>query len=165
MAYHRLERCEVAFVHNKVGAVEERCHGAAEKQRADNAVSHKHPLERACAENVAKLVLKLVAHSLEHEGEQDDHPQPVGTAEAGAVEQRERGEECSAKGYERGERYLPLAPRAVHDNAALFITMSKAEHHRVGSLNKHKENEEGTEQRDDEPPVMLQKYVGHFFLL
>ena len=70
------------------------------------------------AQQVAQLVLELIADSLQHEGEQDDHPQPVGTAETGAVEQGERGEEGSAEGDERGKREFPLATCRVDDHAS-----------------------------------------------
>ena len=56
-------------------------------------------------------MLKLIADSLQHEGEENNHPKPVSAAEAGAIEERKGGEEGAAEGDEGGEGYLPFATR------------------------------------------------------
>ena len=85
-----------------------------------------------------------IAHRLNHKREQDDHPQPVGSAETGAVEQREWGEEGSAEGDERGEGELPFSPRGVDDEATLFFCFSQTENQGVGSLYKHEKHQQGS---------------------
>ena len=56
-------------------------------------------------------MLKLIADGLQHEGEENNHPEPVSAAEAGTIEKRERSKEGAAEGDEGGEGYLPLATR------------------------------------------------------
>ena len=89
---------EIVFGHHKVGTVEKRADGSTDEQWTNQTVDDEEPLEGLGAKQVALLVLEFIAHSLHHKGEEDDHPQPIGTAEAGAVEQWKRGEECSTKG-------------------------------------------------------------------
>ena len=81
--------------------------------------------------------------ALNHKREQDNHPQPVGSAETGAVEQWERGEEGSAEGDERGEGELPLSARGVDNEATLFFRFSQTEYQGVGSLYKHEKHQQG----------------------
>ena len=114
---------DVRLFDDEVSPVEERGDGYAEQQRTDDAVDDKKPLERLCPEKVAHLALELVADGLQDECEEDNHPQPVGPAEAGAVKQGERGEERSAEGYERGERQFPLPARGV-DYELAFLAVA-----------------------------------------
>ena len=151
----RGELREVRLRHDEVAAVEERGHGTAQQRWSHNTVEHEEAAEGAGAQQVALLQLELIAHGLQHKREQDDHPQPVGTAEAGAVEQRERGEESAAEGDERGERDLPLAARRLEHQALLILRLSQAEHQRVGALHEEQEHEQRPEQRHDEPPILL----------
>ncbi len=115
----RLTNQEV-LADNEVTAIEEGSHGTTQQKRADDAVENEEALKGACAQQVAELVLELIADSLQHEGEQDEHPQPVGTAETSGIEQREGGEECTAKGYQRGEGELPFATCRVDEQAPLL---------------------------------------------
>jgi hypothetical protein len=66
---------------------------SAQKQRPQHAIDNEKPLEGLCSEEVSQLVLKLIAHGLQHEGEEDNHPQPISAAEARAIEQGEGCEE------------------------------------------------------------------------
>ena len=64
---------------------------------------------------------ELVADGLYHKGEQDDHPQPVGTAKAGGVEEGKRGKEGASEGDQCGEGELPLtACGIINQSAPLF---------------------------------------------
>ena len=111
--YHLTIGLCISFLDDEVRALEEGGYGTAEEQRADDAVEREEELERLRAEEVAYLVLELIADGLQHEGEEDNHPQPVGTAEAGGIEQGEGGEEGSAEGDERGEGELNLLQHDV----------------------------------------------------
>lgn len=102
------ERC---LLHDEVGAIEERGDGASKEQWTDDAIKNKEPAVSAGAEQIALTMLKLIADGLQHEGEENNHPEPVGAAEAGAIEERKGGEEGAAEGDEGGEGYLPFATR------------------------------------------------------
>ena len=127
---------EVALLDDEVAALEEGGYGTSQQQRTEDAVQHEECLERARTEQVAQLVLELIAHGLEDKGEEDDHPQPVGTAEGGAVEQWEGGEEGSAEGDERSERELPLTAGGVEHQATAFRRAAQGGDQGVGSLYK-----------------------------
>ena len=53
-------------------------------------------------------MLELIAHSLHYKAEQNNHPQPVGSTETGAVEQGEGGKEGTSEGDKGGEGELPF---------------------------------------------------------
>ncbi len=161
-AYHRLYAAHhIVLVYKEVGTVEECGHSTAEQQRTNYAVDNEKPLERARAEQIAQFVLELVAHRLKYKREQDNHPQPVGSAETCTVEQWERGEKSTSEGYESGERQFPFASCRVDEHAALFGSTSDRENHGIASLDEEHEHEQGSKQRNEEPPILLQKFVCH----
>ena len=102
------ERC---LLHYEVGPIEERGYGASKKQGTYDAIKNKEQAVSAGAEQIALTMLELIADGLQHEGEENNHPEPVGAAEAGAIEERKGGEEGAAEGDEGGEGYLPFATR------------------------------------------------------
>jgi len=53
---------DVAFVYNEVRPIEERGHCATQEHRTENAVDDEERLEGASTQNVAQLVLELVAN-------------------------------------------------------------------------------------------------------
>ena len=134
----------IALVYQKIAAVEEGGYGSAKKQRTHDAVDNEADLKGLRSKKITYLVLEFIAHRLNHKREKDNHPQPVGSAETGAVEQRERGEEGSAEGDERGEGELPLSSRRVDDEATLFFRFSQTEYQGVGSLYKHEKHQQGS---------------------
>ena len=79
----------IALVYQEIAAVEEGSYGSAKKQRTHDAVDNEADLKGLRSKKITYLVLEFIAHGLNHKREQDDHPQPVGSAETGAVEQRE----------------------------------------------------------------------------
>ena len=91
-------------------------------------------MERVSAEEVAELILELITHSLQHEGKQDNHPQPVGSTERGRVEQRIGSEERSSEGNQCGEGELPLASCGIDDEAFSLVGLAYGAHHRVSTL-------------------------------
>ena len=115
---------------------------------------------RRLAQQIARFRLKLVAYSLQHESKQDNHPQPVRTAEARTVEQRERCKERTAERYECSKRKLPLAPRRVYYHLALLFRLAQTEYQRVTALHKQQEYKDGSQQGYYKPPIMLKKYIG-----
>lgn len=130
--HHRIG--ELALGDIEAGAREERGHGAAQQQRPHDAVDDEEHLIGLLSEQVAGLGLELVRDGLQHEREQDNHPQPVRAAERGAVEQRERGEERAAERDERRERELPLAARGVDHEFTLLGRGADAQQQGVGAL-------------------------------
>ena len=111
---------KVGFLHYEVGPLKEGGHGSAQQQRAQYAVQHQEPLEGLGTQQIAQLVLELIAHGLEHKREENDHPQPVGSAKRRAIKQGERGKEGSTESDERGECEFPLTARAVDHQSAPF---------------------------------------------
>ena len=93
--------------------------------RSDDAVEGEEELERLRTEDVADLVLELIADGLQHECEEDNHPEPVGSAEAGGVEEGERGEEGTSERDERGERKFPLTACGVIDETSAFFRLAQ----------------------------------------
>ena len=145
----------VRLLNVEVAAVEERRHGTAEEQRPHDAIDDEAYLEDLGAEEIAELVLKLVAYGLHHEGEEDEHPDPVGAAEARTVEQREGGKEGGTEGGEGGEGELPFVAGGVDDEPALLRCPAETEDETVAALHKEEEHEERSHERDDKPPVLL----------
>ena len=90
---------DVALGHRELGTKEHRRNGHAQQDGTHDAINQQQRVIEARAIDVAGLGTVLIANRLNDKAEQDEHPQPVGTAEAGAVEQRERGEEGAAKGH------------------------------------------------------------------
>ena len=135
---------QIFLRHNEVAPFEEGGHGTSDKERAKHAVQHEEELDSLRTEEVTQFVLELIAHGLQHKGEQDEHPHPICAAETGAVEQRERSEEGSAEGNQRGERDFPLAARGVEHHPAAFGSASERTYQGVGSLNKHQEHKQSS---------------------
>ena len=101
---------QVGAVDVEFGAEEEHGHGHAKEHATHQAVYEQEDIVGARAQQVARLAAVFIRHSLDYKAEKDYHPQPVGTAEAGGVEQREGGEECAAKHYKHCKRQFPFAP-------------------------------------------------------
>ena len=64
---------------------------------------------------------------LDDEAEEDEHPHPVGTTEAGRVEEREGGEEATAEDDQRSEVNSPLTADRVHEELAVELLLANAE--------------------------------------
>ena len=139
---------EIGFLNDKVGAFEEGGNGTADEQRTKDAVELQAELERTGTDEVAFLMLELVADGLHNEGDEDEHPQPVGTAKAGAVEERESGKGGTAEGDKRGEREFPLATCGIDKHTTLVVGSTEREDERIAALNEHHENEQGSEKAD-----------------
>ena len=116
---------KIALFDHEVRAFEEGGHCTAQQQRADDAVEEEEELEGAGTEEVANLVLELIADGLQHEGEEDDHPQPIGSAERGGVEERKGGKEGTTKGDEGGEGEFPLASGGIEDQTSAFFSIAQ----------------------------------------
>ena len=151
--HHRLRHA--ALVHIEGRACEERGHRPAQQDRPHHAVQHQEGAIRVLAQQIARLQLKFIADGLQHEAEEDNHPQPVGPAEAGAVEQRERGEKGAAEGDERREGELPLATRREHHHPPLLLRLTQAEQERIASLHKKQKYQDGSQQGNHKPPILL----------
>ena len=80
--------CEISLVYHEITAIEEGCYGSTQQQRTYDAIDNQTYLEGLRTQEVAYLVLELIAHGLYNEGEQDNHPQPIGSSETRAIEER-----------------------------------------------------------------------------
>ena len=131
------EGCGINHVvlHNdEIAALEEGGHSAAQEQRTEQAVDDQAHLESLGTQEVTEFVLELITDSLQDEGEENDHPQPVGSAKRGAIEQGEGCEERSTEGDQCGKGELPLAARGVDDQPTALVGISQRAYHRVGAL-------------------------------
>ena len=132
---------QIALFDHEVRAFEEGRYSAAQQQWADDAVEEEEELEGAGTKEVANLVLELVADRLQHEGEEDDHPQPIGSAERGGIEEGEGGKEGTTKGDEGGEGEFPLASGGIEDQTSAFFGIAQTTGQRVCSLYEEQEDE------------------------
>ena len=143
------------FVHREIGAREESPHGRSHQEGRKDTVAHECDAETFHPQNIAFLVLELIGHGLEYEGHKEQDPNPVGSAETGAVKQRERGEESTAKGDQRGESEFPLAPGGIQDHAFAGFIQRTVPQMQVGSLDKHQEHQQSCQKGHKAPPVLL----------
>ena len=123
--HHRLRHA--ALVHIEGRTREKRGYRSAQQDRPHHAVHYQKGTIRILAQQITRLQLKFVANGLQHEAEEDNHPQPIGTAEAGTIEQREGSKEGTAEGNERRERKFPLAPCREHQHTPLFFRLTQTE--------------------------------------
>ena len=130
----------------EIAAGEERGDCCADDEGTDHTVENEEATIAAATEHVAGLCLKLIGDSLKHEAHEDEHPNPVGAAEGGAVEQWETGEEGAAEGDEGREGQFPFASGGTNDEFAFFLISSEAEDEAVGALHEHQEDEEAAEE-------------------
>ena len=64
---------------------------------------------------------------MNNEAEENEHPYPVGTSEAGRVEEWEGGEETTTEDDQRSEGKFPLATDRVYEELALKLLLTDAE--------------------------------------
>ena len=147
----------VEAVDREVGTGEEGADGRPEQEGACDAVDDQERLEGPLAEDVARLAAVLVGYGLDDEDEQDGHPDIGRSAERRGVEEREGGEEGAAEGDERREGELPFAAEGVDQQRALLFGAPEPVEQRLAPLYEEQEDEQGSQQGDDEPPVVLQK--------
>jgi hypothetical protein len=91
-------------------------------------------------EEISNLVLKLIADGLEYEGEEDEHPQPVGAAKASRIEEGEGGKEGASEGNECGKGEFPLTACGVVDKPFTLFCPTQTAGHGVGTLHKQQKN-------------------------
>ena len=148
---------EVGPVDRELRAEEQRAYGRSEQESPRYAVDDQKGVERLFAQKVRRLASVLVRDGLNDEYEQDQHPDVEGPAEARAVKERERREEGSAERDERREREFPFPSQRVDDQVAFRFGASDRVEHRLSALYEQQEDQQRPEQRDDEPPVVLQE--------
>ena len=101
-------------------ASEEECRDCStEKHRPEDAVEEEEDIIGLASEQIAFSIAILVAHSLNDKAEENEHPHPIGTTEAGGIEQRERSEESTTKHYKSGEGEFPAMSHALDHLLAL----------------------------------------------
>ena len=112
------------LVHHEWRTGEEGAYRRTDEQRSENSIEHQEDAEGILPKDIARLALEFVRHGLEHEGDEDGYPHPIGTAEASTVEQGEGSEECTAECHESSEGQLPFPTGGVHEELALFFGSS-----------------------------------------
>ena len=132
--------------HREGGTIEGRADSAAQEEGTEQAIENEEAAIHGLAKYVTRLALKLVGHCLKHKTEQNQHPNPIGTAKTGAIEEGEGGEEGTAEGDEGREGQFPFASGGTNDEFAFFLISSEAEDEAVGALHEHQEDEEAAEE-------------------
>ena len=135
-------------VHREGRACEEGRYSGTEEDRSEEAVDEEERLVGAATEHITILILILVGDCLDDEAEEDEHPHPVGTTEAGRVEEGEGGEEATAEDDQRSEGEFPLTADRVHEELAVELLLANAEEERLAPLHEEQEDEESTEDGD-----------------
>ena len=148
---------QVEAVDRKVRAREKCSDGRAQQQRAGDAVDHQEYVECLFAEDVARFAAVFVGHGLDDENQQDRHPYIERTAERRGVEQRERGEECAAEGYERREGEFPFAAQRVDQHVTFLFGLADVVEQPLPTLYEEQEYEQCPQQGDNQPPIVLQE--------
>ena len=87
--YRRTEIEDVGLGDSKSAAEEHHAYSYSEKHAAEKTVEHQEAVIYTCAVDIAFLAAEFIAHRLKYEAHQNEHPEPVGTAETCAVEERE----------------------------------------------------------------------------
>ena len=100
-------------------------------------------------------MLEFIRYRLEYKGNQKKDPYPVGAAEAGAIKEREGGEESAAEGNQRGEGKFPFAAGGVQDHAFLLVGQGPVPQMQVGALDKHQGHQQTAQQGNQTPPIVL----------
>ncbi len=76
----------IGFCDCEFRAEEHASHGHAEEHAAHEAVCGEEEVVGACAVEVSAFAAEFIADGLKDEAHEDEHPQPVGAAEACGVE-------------------------------------------------------------------------------
>ena len=131
--------CDIPFIDIEVRPREERGHCPTQQYRTYHSVYHQERAIRCLAQQISRLRLKLVADSLQHKAEQNNHPQPIGSSETGTIEQRKRSKERASKRDERCERELPLPSCRINHHLLLLLRLPQTEQKRITSLHEQQE--------------------------
>ena len=155
--HHRI--CHIPFIDVKFGPREERGHCPTQQYRTYHSVYHQERAIRCLAQQISRLRLELVADSLQHKAEQNNHPQPIGSSETRTIEQRKRSKERASKRDERCKRELPLPSRRINHHLLLLLRLPQTEQKRITSLHEQQEYQQCSQQGDYKPPIVLKKYI------
>ena len=110
------------FGYAKFVAKKHTTHNHPQQQWSENAVDAEQCVVEFGAVHITHFAPIFVGNGLNHETQQNEHPQPVGATETGGIEQGEGGEKGAAKGHQGGESEFPFsAHRMNHERAVVGI--------------------------------------------
>ena len=143
----------------EVGTGEKGAHGRADQQDAHRTVDEQEQLVYPRTEQVHGFFPVLVADRLDNESEQDQDPDPVGPAERCRVELGKRGEQGPAEQDQGGKGQLPFPAQRIDHQALFGFGFRHLPEQGLSSLDKGQEEEQGPDNRAEQPPQMLQGRV------
>ncbi len=125
---------QLPFVDDKFGSAEERADSRPQQDRPQDAVQQQEYLIGLFSQEISLLRLVFIRYSLQDKASQDQHPHPVGSAEAGRIEQREGGEERTSESNQSRKGKLPLTPGRVQQHLLLQFGFANREKQRLPPL-------------------------------
>ena len=134
------------LVHGEGTSGEKSADGHSEEEGAEGSVQEKENLEGAGSQDVAGRLAVFEGERLNDEEQQDADPQPVGSSEAGGIEQGEGGEGRSAEGDEGGEGDFPFVPGVFDYQVLLILRGSGAQQQSLRPLHEKQEYENRAEE-------------------
>lgn len=130
-------------VDGELPSEEEHSDSDSEEDATDKAIEEEENIIDTTAVEITLLIAIFIADSLHDEAQQNQHPEPIGTAEARRIEERESGESGSAESDESGESEFPLSADRI-DNHLSPIGLRSIEQHRLPTLHKEQEDEDAS---------------------
>ena len=148
------------FGYAKFVAKKHTSHSHTQQQWSENAVDAEQCVVEFGAVHITHFAPIFVGNGLNHETQQNEHPQPVGATETGGIEQGEGGEKGAAKGHQGGESEFPFSAHGMNHERAV-VGIFHADEHRLSALHEKQKHKQGSQYGDNEPPIVLKKFVCH----
>ena len=142
--HHRIRHIPLIDIKLRTG--EKRSHRTAQQHRTYYSINHQECTVCILSQQISRLALELIADSLQHKTEQNNHPKPVRTTKTRAIKQWERCKERTTKRYQRSERKLPLPTGRVNHHFPVLFRLAQAENKRITTLHKQQEYKKGSQQ-------------------
>ena len=98
---------------------------------------------------------EFVRDRLDHKGKKYGHPHPVGSAEAGGIEEGKGSKKCSPEGHQGGKGKLPFSPQGIDQEGSLCLCPGYPEKKGLTALHKKQEDQDRSQQRYNNIPVLL----------
>ena len=130
-------------VDGELPSEEEHSDSDSEEDATDKTIKQEENIIDATAVEITLLIAIFIADSLHDEAQQNQHPEPIGPAEARRIEERESGESGSAESDESSESEFPLSADRI-DNHLSPIGLRSIEQHRLPTLHKEQEDEDAS---------------------
>ena len=104
------------FIYEEITSGKQGRYRRSKQYGRQNTIKYKEGMEGLFTPHIAMLWLVFIGYGLDDKAEEYEHPNPVGAAKAGGVEEGEGGKKCPTKGYKGSKGKLPLAPWGVNNH-------------------------------------------------